>query len=89
MNRHRTFTRGLIAATALLAAGASFAQAAKVKVGLMLPYTGTFPRWARPSRTAFACTSRKTAASSPAARSSSCAWTTSPTRPRPATTSTS
>jgi branched-chain amino acid transport system substrate-binding protein len=36
------FTRSLLAGAALALAGSAFAQTGKLKVGLMLPYTGTF-----------------------------------------------
>lgn len=42
MNARRLFTRSLLAATTVLAAGSALAQSGKIKVGLMLPYTGTF-----------------------------------------------
>ena len=42
MNSKRLFTQSLLAGAALALAGTTFAQTGKLKVGLMLPYTGTF-----------------------------------------------
>ena len=42
MNSKRLFTQSLLAGAALALAGTAFAQTGKLKVGLMLPYTGTF-----------------------------------------------
>ncbi|MGN5479680.1 ABC transporter substrate-binding protein [Cupriavidus basilensis] len=84
---HRFTSRRLapacLAVAALLAAtGAVHAQSAqggKIKVGFMLPYTGTYAALlARPSRTAFACTCSSRAASLAVARSSISRSTTSP-----------
>ena len=70
MNRPSTIAA--LAAAALLTAISAFAQAPKLKVGFMLPYSGTpTPRWVTPSRRASASTSPSRAGRSAGARSSS------------------
>jgi len=52
------------ASTGLLLPQIVRAQSSKVRVGFMLPYTGTFASWAWPSKTAFAWRSKSKAANS-------------------------
>ena len=79
----RSATLIAAASTGLLMPEIVRAQGAKVRVGLMLPYTGTFAAARRGHRERLqAGASRNRAASSAAARSSTSRSTTSPTRPR-------